>query len=104
MAREPGRAASHINQRVSRAASKLNDHTLLLGFLVAAAAGFLAYIAFASTTGPPFQSAYRINVEVPPDRPTEFEGSEQGSAPRSEEHTSELQSPCNVVCRLLLEN
>src|SRR5205807_7429120 len=23
---------------------------------------------------------------------------------RSEEHTSELQSPCNVVCRLLLEN
>src|SRR2546426_3486865 len=25
------------------------------------------------------------------------------SAPRSEEHTSELQSPCNLVCRLLLE-
>src|SRR5256885_9929288 len=23
---------------------------------------------------------------------------------RSEEHTSELQSPCNLVCRLLLEN
>src|SRR2546426_8764555 len=23
--------------------------------------------------------------------------------PRSEEHTSELQSPCNFVCRLLLE-
>src|SRR2546426_7219625 len=26
-----------------------------------------------------------------------------GGAPRSEEHTSELQSPCNLVCRLLLE-
>src|SRR2546426_8607024 len=28
-----------------------------------------------------------------------------GTAPglRSEEHTSELQSPCNLVCRLLLE-
>src|SRR5256885_3717091 len=26
-----------------------------------------------------------------------------GSAVRSEEHTSELQSPCNLVCRLLLE-
>src|SRR5256885_8478029 len=26
-----------------------------------------------------------------------------GPAPRSEEHTSELQSPCNLVCRLLLE-
>src|SRR5256885_3486798 len=26
-----------------------------------------------------------------------------GLQPRSEEHTSELQSPCNLVCRLLLE-
>src|SRR2546426_2328938 len=26
-----------------------------------------------------------------------------GDDPRSEEHTSELQSPCNLVCRLLLE-
>src|SRR2546426_8875713 len=26
-----------------------------------------------------------------------------GSMTRSEEHTSELQSPCNLVCRLLLE-
>src|SRR2546426_10853792 len=26
-----------------------------------------------------------------------------GSTERSEEHTSELQSPCNLVCRLLLE-
>src|SRR5256885_10542297 len=25
------------------------------------------------------------------------------AAKRSEEHTSELQSPCNIVCRLLLE-
>src|SRR5256885_12132678 len=27
----------------------------------------------------------------------------QGTQCRSEEHTSELQSPCNLVCRLLLE-
>src|SRR2546426_4724488 len=26
-----------------------------------------------------------------------------GATRRSEEHTSELQSPCNLVCRLLLE-
>src|SRR5256885_11842982 len=36
-----------------------------------------------------------------------FPGSPQISAgevrARSEEHTSELQSPCNLVCRLLLE-
>src|SRR5256885_7004689 len=30
--------------------------------------------------------------------PHDMEGTE-----RSEEHTSELQSPCNLVCRLLLE-
>src|SRR2546426_2773016 len=28
---------------------------------------------------------------------------EVASIQRSEEHTSELQSPCNLVCRLLLE-
>src|SRR2546426_8210521 len=27
----------------------------------------------------------------------------KGVIERSEEHTSELQSPCNIVCRLLLE-
>src|SRR5256885_4111428 len=30
-------------------------------------------------------------------------GDLDGAHPRSEEHTSELQSPCNLVCRLLLE-
>src|SRR5256885_8496749 len=30
-------------------------------------------------------------------------GERPGREVRSEEHTSELQSPCNLVCRLLLE-
>src|SRR5205807_9094474 len=30
-------------------------------------------------------------------------GRGEGRPRRSEEHTSELQSPCNLVCRLLLE-
>src|SRR5256885_12046365 len=30
-------------------------------------------------------------------------GKHRGTGLRSEEHTSELQSPCNLVCRLLLE-
>src|SRR3989454_9372318 len=30
-------------------------------------------------------------------------GPEHAELMRSEEHTSELQSPCNLVCRLLLE-
>src|SRR2546426_12703026 len=29
-------------------------------------------------------------------------GGARRTKPRSEEHTSELQSPCNLVCRLLL--
>src|SRR5256885_13127932 len=38
--------------------------------------------------------------------PTRAAVSSSGPSPgvgRSEEHTSELQSPCNLVCRLLLE-
>src|SRR5256885_9847702 len=31
------------------------------------------------------------------------QGCSEREAGRSEEHTSELQSPCNLVCRLLLE-
>src|SRR5205807_9214456 len=38
-------------------------------------------------------------------RPSSSRNSASASCPpaRSEEHTSELQSPCNLVCRLLLE-
>src|SRR5256885_9887296 len=38
-------------------------------------------------------------------RPAPMEESHSSSVrrSRSEEHTSELQSPCNLVCRLLLE-
>src|SRR5256885_9748069 len=32
-----------------------------------------------------------------------YEGTVNQVLGRSEEHTSELQSPCNLVCRLLLE-
>src|SRR2546426_7222664 len=38
----------------------------------------------------------------PPAGPPPCRGAENRSR-RSEEHTSELQSPCNLVCRLLLE-
>src|SRR5256885_7031978 len=37
------------------------------------------------------------------DRPTSHIGRDERALLRSEEHTSELQSPCNLVCRLLLE-
>src|SRR5256885_4649570 len=41
----------------------------------------------------------RINPFDEPD----VAASRANTAARSEEHTSELQSPCNLVCRLLLE-
>src|SRR5256885_12897491 len=37
------------------------------------------------------------------DRARDEDFVEPSSQARSEEHTSELQSPCNLVCRLLLE-
>src|SRR5256885_9564313 len=38
-----------------------------------------------------------------PPRHHRLAGAEPRAPGRSEEHTSELQSPCNLVCRLLLE-
>src|SRR2546426_1814779 len=48
----------------------------------------------------------RIETSMTPhtwDRPQSKSISDSACQPRSEEHTSELQSPCNLVCRLLLE-
>src|SRR5256885_6396265 len=55
-----------------------------------------------------FRSARRSCAAARPGRPCRrSRGSERlpslRPSPRSEEHTSELQSPCNLVCRLLLE-
>src|SRR5690348_17784644 len=38
-----------------------------------------------------------------PDGREDAAGNRRGAGPRSEEHTSELQSPVHLVCRLLLE-
>src|SRR5256885_11939681 len=42
-------------------------------------------------------------VGLRPERHHQERGLRAGHRHRSEEHTSELQSPCNLVCRLLLE-
>src|SRR2546426_5150696 len=44
----------------------------------------------------------RISQVLRDDAPGDV-GARPGRERRSEEHTSELQSPCNLVCRLLLE-
>src|SRR2546426_3101051 len=45
----------------------------------------------------------RITLAPPSSRPGCARTNWGASGKRSEEHTSELQSPCNLVCRLLLE-
>src|SRR5256885_7004583 len=51
----------------------------------------------------------KLRSTLPQKRPSHYCGASSVSAActrvwyRSEEHTSELQSPCNLVCRLLLE-
>src|SRR5256885_3961678 len=48
----------------------------------------------------PLPSPWRCPLRA---RPVLAEPSLRYRGDRSEEHTSELQSPCNLVCRLLLE-
>src|SRR2546426_7156661 len=44
-----------------------------------------------------------LSPTLPPSMLTDSKRLQQVLKNRSEEHTSELQSPCNLVCRLLLE-
>src|SRR2546426_2879583 len=60
--------------------------------------------------GPPPQEIRRLFLDCAPVRPRclphnreRWEWTKRRPMLRSEEHTSELQSPCNLVCRLLLE-
>src|SRR5256885_10068992 len=63
----------------------------------------------------PYTTLFRSNYHTPVGKPVSVvharvlrgptrEALGSGALPRSEEHTSELQSPCNLVCRLLLDN
>src|SRR5688500_19809032 len=52
----------------------------------------------------PYTTLFRSPRDFRCDRRVEIGEHDGGVATvRSEEHTSELQSPCNLVCRLLLE-
>src|SRR3989454_2743115 len=61
-------------------------------------------VAGESAAQVPFAEDEDVIQTLAPDRADEplREGILPGAV-RSEEHTSELQSPCNLVCRLLLE-
>src|SRR5256885_8514920 len=63
---------------------------------------------FRSVVEPETDRVLRLHVRVVPFSLFELSGLHRpgdlvSREDRSEEHTSELQSPCNLVCRLLLE-
>src|SRR2546426_6766704 len=51
----------------------------------------------------PLEAQLRATLELLGARLRVVQGDHGQARHRSEEHTSELQSPCNLVCRLLLE-
>src|SRR5256885_9147246 len=62
------------------------------------------YNVFMKTSQPSFESLPpRERILVAAHGLFYAEGIRATGEDRSEEHTSELQSPCNLVCRLLLE-
>lgn len=65
---------TRLSAGVARLTSRLDKHRTLLGLTVLAVGGFLAYVAFISTTGPPFQSKYELKVNLPADAPVVREG------------------------------
>lgn len=69
-----GRTSRRLSAGVSRVTSRLDSHKTILGLAVLAVGGFLAYVAFISTTGPPFQDKYQLKVNLPADAPTVREG------------------------------
>src|SRR2546426_5577759 len=50
-----------------------------------------------------FTASFRRREAMPCRNSWLWSDTSKGRERRSEEHTSELQSPCNLVCRLLLE-
>ncbi|HYH62706.1 MAG TPA: hypothetical protein VD766_12635 [Solirubrobacterales bacterium] len=65
---------SRLSTGVARFTSRLDQHKTLLGILVLGVGAFLGYVAFVSTTGPPFQSKYELKVNLPADAPVVREG------------------------------
>src|SRR5256885_12855867 len=66
---------------------------ILLGGLEKMREAGCAVLGGHSVADPEIKFGYAVTGTIHPDRVQR----------RSEEHTSELQSPCNLVCRLLLE-
>jgi ABC-type transporter Mla subunit MlaD len=65
---------TRLSAGVARFTSRLDSHRTLLGIIVLGIGAFLGYVAFISTTGPPFQPKYELKVNLPSDAPVVREG------------------------------
>lgn len=65
---------TRLSARVANVTSRLDRHRTLLGLVVLGVGAFLGYVAFVSTTGPPFQPKYELKVNLPADAPVVREG------------------------------
>jgi phospholipid/cholesterol/gamma-HCH transport system substrate-binding protein len=74
MSRRPGRRITRVHQAVSRSAARLDRHKLALGLLVAAVGLVMAYVAWISARGVPFQDRYEVKALIPSDSPIVKEG------------------------------
>jgi ABC-type transporter Mla subunit MlaD len=65
---------TRLSAGVARVTERLDRHRTLLGLAVLGVGAFLAYVAFISTTGPPFQEKYELKVNLPADAPVVRKG------------------------------
>src|SRR3989454_3746373 len=107
---EPGRAAAIALDSLGRATRRLGPRESDL-YLRASSGSRRSVERRVSVALPAFLAGLELTARYPeylarPDEPLvpgpDLVAIPEGSV-RSEEHTSELQSPCNLVCRLLLE-
>src|SRR2546426_11501747 len=85
--------------------------SILLSFLLCLFSDLFLFFFFLMIRRPPrstlfpYTTLFRSQLRKQPRslRRVPRASCETRDRPRSEEHTSELQSPCNLVCRLLLE-
>src|SRR2546426_7086456 len=76
----------------------MRNRWMTIGLLVVAGLALVALAAPWLAPRDPYHGQLVVALREP--SPAYLFGTD---AQRSEEHTSELQSPCNLVCRLLLE-
>src|SRR2546426_6124592 len=88
-------------------ATEISVNWPIAAILFVTSATTVSLLAPAAAIRAPSRTAFWLLMETYKARPKSVNPpttiSIMGNINRSEEHTSELQSPCNLVCRLLLE-